>query len=89
MINFSLTYLVCEPVPIISDGSIALQDNGNNSYGALANVTCNTGYNASLDSIECLDTGEWENTSCDIVGMYFVFDFRSCNFHIYATILGL
>ena len=62
-------YTVCGPVQTIDSGSIALQDTGNNSYRALANVTCEKGFNASLDTIKCLDTGKWENTSCDIVGM--------------------
>ena len=53
----------------IDGGSIALQDTGNNSYGALADVTCAIGFNASFDTIQCLDTGKWENTSCDVVGM--------------------
>ena len=53
----------------IDGGSISLQDTGNNSYGALADVTCEKGFNASLATIQCLDTGKWENTSCDVVGM--------------------
>ena len=64
--NFSS---VCGDVPSISDGSIALQENGNKSYGALANVICDTGYNATSVTIQCLDTGKWQDTSCNIVGM--------------------
>ena len=58
----------CGNLSVISDGSITLQENGNSSFGALADVTCNMGYNAALDIIECLESGIWENTSCDIVG---------------------
>jgi hypothetical protein len=64
-----LTFADCGDVPVINDGNIILQEDGNNSYGALAEVTCNTGYNATLNTIVCLDTGEWENITCNIIGV--------------------
>jgi hypothetical protein len=59
----------CGDVPFINDGNIFLQEEGNSSYGALAKVTCNTGYNTTSDTIQCLDTGEWDNRTCTIVGL--------------------
>ncbi|XP_060580503.1 sushi, von Willebrand factor type A, EGF and pentraxin domain-containing protein 1-like [Ruditapes philippinarum] len=61
------TVVDCGDVPFINDGNIFLQEEGNSSYGALAKVTCNTGYNTTSDTIQCLDTGEWDNRTCTIV----------------------
>jgi hypothetical protein len=59
----------CGDVPFINDGNIVLQEEGKSSYGALAKVTCNTGYNTTSDTIQCLNTGEWDNATCTIVGL--------------------
>ncbi|XP_060560780.1 sushi, von Willebrand factor type A, EGF and pentraxin domain-containing protein 1-like [Ruditapes philippinarum] len=64
MIN---TFADCGTVPLINGGSITLNQAGNSSYGALAEVRCNTGYNTTLPTIECGDNGKWDNTTCDIV----------------------
>jgi hypothetical protein len=61
----------CGDVPFINDGNILLQEGGNSSYGALAEVTCNTGYKATLNTIVCQDTGEWNNITCNIIGVLF------------------
>ncbi|XP_060560678.1 sushi, von Willebrand factor type A, EGF and pentraxin domain-containing protein 1-like [Ruditapes philippinarum] len=61
-------YLIdCGILPPIDNGSIALIDDGNSSFGALAEVTCYIGHNATLKTIMCRDTGKWDNTSCEII----------------------
>jgi hypothetical protein len=47
-----------------------LKVDGLSSYGADAVVTCEQGYNATSKTIQCLDTGKWDNISCGIVGKY-------------------
>jgi hypothetical protein len=58
----------CEAVPIIDNGQISLTQDGNTTYGAIANVSCSTGYNATVDTILCLETGKWDNATCNSIG---------------------
>jgi hypothetical protein len=59
----------CEPVPVIANGQITLTQDGNTAYGAIANVSCSIGYNATVDVIQCLYTGEWDNATCNLIGL--------------------
>ncbi|XP_060560466.1 sushi, von Willebrand factor type A, EGF and pentraxin domain-containing protein 1-like [Ruditapes philippinarum] len=59
--------LNCEAVPVIANGQVTLTQNGNTTYGAIANVSCSTGHNATVDTILCLDTGEWDNATCNLI----------------------
>ncbi|XP_060560945.1 sushi, von Willebrand factor type A, EGF and pentraxin domain-containing protein 1-like isoform X3 [Ruditapes philippinarum] len=36
------------------------------TFGSSASIICDTGYNASLSTISCLDTGSWETATCTI-----------------------
>lgn len=47
-----------------SNGSTTFHVGDTISYGAFANVSCDTGYNASTEVVRCLETGTWESTSC-------------------------
>jgi hypothetical protein len=63
-------YLDCGNVPSVLNGRIELNEDGNTSYGALAEVICDTGYNKSRDIIECHNTGEWDKPTCDLKGKF-------------------
>ncbi|XP_052808065.1 sushi, von Willebrand factor type A, EGF and pentraxin domain-containing protein 1-like, partial [Mya arenaria] len=54
----------CGPVESIPNGQTDLNDQSNTTYGAAANVTCNSGYDASLDQVICLSNGSWSEASC-------------------------
>ena len=62
------TYLECGNVPQFDNGNVELKEDGKDSYGDEAYVTCDLGFNATLETIRCRDTGEWDNTSCEIIG---------------------
>ncbi|XP_060560575.1 sushi, von Willebrand factor type A, EGF and pentraxin domain-containing protein 1-like [Ruditapes philippinarum] len=59
--------LNCEAVPVIANGQVTLTQDGNTTFGAIANVSCSIGYNATVDTILCLDTGEWDNATCTLI----------------------
>jgi hypothetical protein len=63
-------FVDCGNVSVISNGDITLIDEGNTTYGALAEVACNTGYNKTINIIECHDTGEWDVPACYLIGLY-------------------
>ncbi|XP_053398252.1 sushi, von Willebrand factor type A, EGF and pentraxin domain-containing protein 1-like [Mercenaria mercenaria] len=67
----------CSDVPDVTKGTVTLVEDSNTTYGALANVTCEDGYNASSETIQCLDTGKWEATSCEIVDCKMVSDIQN------------
>jgi hypothetical protein len=70
-INFVFYYcLDCGTVPQLDNGNVVLNVDGLSSYGSEAVVTCEQGYNNTSETIQCLDTGKWDNTSCEIVGKY-------------------
>lgn len=52
----------------INNGSITLHVANTSTYGAFANVSCDTGYNASIEVVTCLETGTWEAASCLLKG---------------------
>ncbi|XP_053379254.1 uncharacterized protein LOC123528183 isoform X2 [Mercenaria mercenaria] len=55
----------CGPVPSIQHGYVDLRDDGNTSYGATAEVICDSGYKSTTREIVCPFTGIWENvTDC-------------------------
>ena len=39
------------------------------TYQSTANITCNNGYAANKNSIECLSSGSWEVPLCTIKGI--------------------
>ncbi|KAH3725443.1 hypothetical protein DPMN_051287, partial [Dreissena polymorpha] len=54
------------PKPI-AKGDISLRDPPNTSYGAMAEVSCNTGYEPTTPEITCTTSGLWENDSCNAI----------------------
>jgi hypothetical protein len=49
---------------VIPHGDMVLHDDENTSEGALANITCDDGYDSDKPTIECLNNGKWENATC-------------------------
>ncbi|XP_053398283.1 neurogenic locus Notch protein-like [Mercenaria mercenaria] len=65
--NSTCDLIDCKAIPEVAAGSITLFKEGNITYGALAEVTCAKGYNTTLHIIQCLETGDWEIPSCDVI----------------------
>ncbi|XP_060554933.1 sushi, von Willebrand factor type A, EGF and pentraxin domain-containing protein 1-like isoform X2 [Ruditapes philippinarum] len=59
--------LDCGSLPNLDNGKLTLTTAGKTQKGATARVSCNNGYTKTDDIITCLNTGKWQNTSCDIV----------------------
>jgi hypothetical protein len=59
-----LLYLDCASVIDINNGNVSLIVENDLSNGARANVICEDGYNTTKPTIECLDTGLWETSTC-------------------------
>lgn len=70
-IQSKLTFylLDCTPVPTLFNGNILLTDSSNTTYGAAANVTCDTGYISNTTSITCVPSGYWQGANCTIIGV--------------------
>ena len=52
----------------IDNGKITVE-NDQTTYQSTASVTCDTGYDASIESVTCQENGEWLNASCTIKGI--------------------
>ncbi|XP_053387176.1 E-selectin-like [Mercenaria mercenaria] len=57
----------CSILSDIPNGTVTLLEDGNTTYGALANVSCEIGYNATVDIIKCTKAGMWEISTCEII----------------------
>ncbi|XP_060561246.1 adhesion G protein-coupled receptor L4-like [Ruditapes philippinarum] len=57
----------CSTVPKVANGNVALLEDGKTTYDALAEIFCEAGYNSSVQTIQCRDTGVWENATCDLI----------------------
>ncbi|KAL4233048.1 Sushi [Mactra antiquata] len=53
--------------PKITNGNVNLGFDNITTYGATATVTCDTGYKATNETIVCLHSGIWDNTSCVLI----------------------
>ncbi|XP_053404098.1 sushi, von Willebrand factor type A, EGF and pentraxin domain-containing protein 1-like [Mercenaria mercenaria] len=92
--NVTCSIVECDPWPSISHGSIDVF--GNSSFGDFANVTCNVGYEASVLNITCLESGDWENVTCDIIdcgpipsienGQFYLLDSSNTSFGAVANV---
>jgi hypothetical protein len=76
--------LDCSVAPKVSNGNVALLEEENTTYGALAEITCETGYNFSVPTIQCRDTGIWDTATCDLIGnniynLLFIFYLFKCS----------
>ena len=65
---FYIKILECVSLPRIKNGKLTLKKAGQTQIGATAVVSCDKGYNKTISIITCLDTGHWQNASCNIVG---------------------
>ena len=57
-------------IPDIDDGYIVPFDDV--SFGAQANVTCDSGFTADNSNITCLTSGHWENATCTRTGIIII-----------------
>jgi hypothetical protein len=48
------------------------------TYQSTASVTCDTGFDRSVESISCQQDGKWEYVSCDIKGIELDLMFLIC-----------
>ncbi|XP_060556840.1 uncharacterized protein LOC132717395 isoform X2 [Ruditapes philippinarum] len=58
----------CASVIDINNGNASLIVENDSSNGARAKVICEDGYNTTKPTIECLDTGLWETSTCIAYG---------------------
>ena len=80
----------CDLPKSMPNGNISLRDPKNTSYGAIADVSCNTGYEPTTPQITCTTSGTWENASCNARGMFYYF-FSICFtmiWNVYYIMLG-
>jgi len=63
-----MLWIDCGTLPTLDNGGYVLVDSSNTTYGAPANVQCNTGYNSSIEAITCTENGTWSTTQCLAVG---------------------
>ena len=68
--NYYLHDIGCSNSSDMDNGDITLHDSSNTSYGATADVKCNTGYISSVDIVTCTINETWSFASCSVVGMY-------------------
>ena len=50
----------------VADGKVTFSTT---TYRSHANVSCNVGYDADSESIQCLSSGSWEVPTCTIKGI--------------------
>ncbi|KAL4233049.1 CUB and sushi domain-containing protein 1 [Mactra antiquata] len=63
---FFIGFTDCDEVTNITNGYISLDEPNITKYNSSATVTCTPGYDAAYDTIFCLESGLWENSSCII-----------------------
>ena len=54
----------CGAVATQPNGQINLEDAVNTTFGATANVTCDSGFDASTNQVTCLSNGSWSWAAC-------------------------
>jgi hypothetical protein len=62
----------CGIVPTISNGGYTLEDEGVTTFGAMATVTCDEGYESDSNAITCLENGQWSSVICTVKGKHYV-----------------
>jgi hypothetical protein len=56
----------------LTNGEVVLIDpNENTTVGAIATVRCDEGYEPVPMTINCTVSGDWEEASCDPIGLIF------------------
>ncbi|KAH3725805.1 hypothetical protein DPMN_051654, partial [Dreissena polymorpha] len=54
----------CGPIPRTFNGMFTLLNASNTTYGSLANVTCDAGYESNVRHIKCQENKTWEPAFC-------------------------
>jgi len=63
-----VTDIDCGNFPTLEHGYYVLLNSSDTTYGAKADVKCDTGYSASVKVITCTINGTWTNATCTVVG---------------------
>ncbi|KAH3726521.1 hypothetical protein DPMN_052388 [Dreissena polymorpha] len=58
----------CGTIPAIINGKYTLWNTSKTTYGSLAHVTCDTGYESNVTLIMCRANASWENAICNPKG---------------------
>ena len=64
--SFLFNHKDCATPSQIANGQVNVP--GETTYLSSAMITCNTGFQASFDSITCQENGLWTDASCVIIG---------------------
>jgi len=59
----------CRDLRIIPNGNLTLVSEPNTTYGAVADVTCDTGYTPSEPDVRCLENATWSSAVCSANGI--------------------
>ena len=59
----------CGNVPFVTNGKYVLDDGNSTTFGSVATVTCDTGYESVHKIITCLENGQWSDTLCTAKGV--------------------
>jgi len=62
----------CRDLRFIPNGNLTLVSEFNTTYGAVADVICDAGYDASELIVLCLENGTWATATCDPKGSYII-----------------
>lgn len=82
-------YLDCSYKAKITNGQISLDDYNNVTVGATATVNdCNLGYKINKPKVTCLNTGEWDQTGCTVIGRKAVFFLDNILYILTANLLS-
>ena len=63
-----LMFSDCGNVPALMNGRYMLEDENNTTFGSVATVTCDKGYESVNRIITCLENGQWSVSLCTARG---------------------
>lgn len=75
----------CGQPPHILHGTVKV--GSSTTYLSEALFTCDTGYSTNKAILACMETGEWETSSCEGDGMNIFIDTYTCMTHARICIL--
>ena len=68
MLKIIKLFAVCGDPPVINNGQINLDIDGEYFYQDTATVSCIQGYFPTIPQIECTNSGSWSTVQCGRIG---------------------
>jgi hypothetical protein len=63
----------CGKLKKVKNGKATLDIKATSTVGSTASIRCKSGFEADREKITCLETGEWEEATCNKQGLLFLF----------------